>query len=392
MYAADMNTQSCTTPAVLTTAITNMGTAYTDASSGAYEGTPIVNQGSGDISGMTLQPGYYTESTGLLINTGGAGDANGVTLHCSDASDVFVFFVSGGLTVGSGAQVTLTGSCQASNIYWAVAGTVSLGTTSSFQGTILSGPAASSAGILMNTGASLTGRALSQVAVTLLADTVTVPTAAPSTPVVIPSGGGGPRSTTLTVADNLNNHVILGNSTTPVLTTNVKDAATGGIVTKKLFFQTQLPATLTLQQNQIANISFACSFSDNGIQYTFANNIWGVGVGAKCNKNYTTYGGSFAGIYTTALANASKVVTTPILPVVVVLPTNTVVLPTPTAPVVVVPANALVKTLPFPWLGSGYYEIPLNGTNMRAIGMVPGIAYWVTNRAFIEGVNYWLGR
>jgi hypothetical protein len=39
------------------------------------------------------------------------------------------------------------------------------------------------------------------------------------------------------------------------------------------------------------------------------------------------------------------------------------------------------------WQGSGYYEIPTGAQNIPATGMTPGVAYWVTNQAFISNVN-----
>ncbi|MFI5236285.1 MAG: ice-binding family protein, partial [Gemmatimonadales bacterium] len=59
---------------------------------------------------------------------------------------------------------------QAKNVFWQVAGQATLGTTSQFKGIILSQTL-----ISFNTGASITGRALAQTAVTLNATTVTHP-------------------------------------------------------------------------------------------------------------------------------------------------------------------------------------------------------------------------
>jgi len=66
--------------------------------------------------------------------------------------------------------VTLSGGAQARNIFWQVAGQVTLGTTSDFKGIILSKTL-----IAFNTGSAFTGRALAQTAVTLNATAVTQP-------------------------------------------------------------------------------------------------------------------------------------------------------------------------------------------------------------------------
>ena len=111
--------------------------------------------GAGNIGGMTLAPGLYTWSTVVTIPT------VGVTLTGS-SSDIWIFQIAGGLRVGSGAVVTLSGGALAKNVFWQVAGQATLGTTSSMAGIILCQTA-----IVMKTGATLTGRALAQTAVTL---------------------------------------------------------------------------------------------------------------------------------------------------------------------------------------------------------------------------------
>jgi hypothetical protein len=159
VYAADYATP---TPSALTTAVNDMQTAYTDA---AGRTNPTATElGAGDISGLTLTPGLYKWGTGVTIN-------NGVTLNCQgNGNAVFIFQIAQTLTVGSGAIVTLSGGCQASNIFWQVGGQATLGTTSNFKGVILCQTA-----IALNTGATLTGRALAQTAVTLIANNVTTP-------------------------------------------------------------------------------------------------------------------------------------------------------------------------------------------------------------------------
>jgi hypothetical protein len=155
-------------PSTLTTAISDMDTAYTSA---AGQTIPdFINLGAGNITGLTLQPGLYKWGTDVLVS--GAG----VTLS-GGPNAVWIFQIAGDLNVANGAQVTLTGGAQASNIFWQVAASnfgVTLGTTSAFYGNILSAKQ-----IIMNTGASLTGRALAQTQVTLQSNSITAPTPAP---------------------------------------------------------------------------------------------------------------------------------------------------------------------------------------------------------------------
>lgn len=158
------------TPMMMTTAVSNMQAAYTDA---AGRTNPTATElGAGNIGGKTIAPGLYKWSTGVTIPVG-------VTL-AGGANDVWIFQIAQNLNVGNGAIVTLSGGAQAKNIFWQVAGQAILGTTSDFKGTILSKTA-----IVMNNGAKLNGRALAQTAVTMIANSVTAPSsfAAPaSTP------------------------------------------------------------------------------------------------------------------------------------------------------------------------------------------------------------------
>jgi hypothetical protein len=146
----------------MTTAVSDMQTAFTDA---AGRTNPTATElGAGNISGLTLTPGLYKWGTGVIVN-------NGVTLNCQGNSNaVFIFQIAQTLTVGSGAIVTLSGGCQASNIFWQVGGQATLGTTSNLKGIVLCQTA-----IVLNTGATLTGRALAQTEVTLNANAVTPP-------------------------------------------------------------------------------------------------------------------------------------------------------------------------------------------------------------------------
>jgi hypothetical protein len=150
VYAADY---ASPTPTMMTTAISDMETAYADAA--GRTNPDHTELGAGDITSMTLAPGLYKWSTGVVIG------AAGVTLS-GGASDVWIFQIAQNLLVDNGAIVTLSGGAQATNIFWQVAGQVTLGTTSQFKGIILCQTL-----IAMNTGAKLEGKALAQTAVTL---------------------------------------------------------------------------------------------------------------------------------------------------------------------------------------------------------------------------------
>lgn len=149
------------TPAFLTTSVSDMETAFTDAAGRTLP--DFTELGAGNISGLTLAPGLYKWGTGVLITE------EGVTLS-GGANDVWIFQIAEDLTVNNSAIVRLSGGAQAKNIFWQVSGQATLGTAADFKGIILSQTL-----ISLNTGAKLTGRALAQTAVTLDATAITKP-------------------------------------------------------------------------------------------------------------------------------------------------------------------------------------------------------------------------
>jgi hypothetical protein len=158
IYASDYTSP---TPTMMTTAIGDMQTAYTNAAGRTLPDS--IELGAGDITGRTITRGLYKWSTAVLVSAGG------VTISGS-ATDVWIFQIAGNLNLANGAMVTLSGGALASNIFWQVAGQVTLGTTAAMKGIILCQTT-----IAMNTGATLNGRALAQTAVTLNANAVTKP-------------------------------------------------------------------------------------------------------------------------------------------------------------------------------------------------------------------------
>jgi len=140
----------------------DLTTAYNEA---AARSTGAISL-PGDLSGLTLFPGLYTNSTSVMLSSGALTlDAQG------DSNAVFLLQMGSTLTTGSVTQVILAGGAMASNVYWSVGTSATLGTNSSFVGNVLA-----EASITLATGANLVGRALTQTAsVTLDAAVITLP-------------------------------------------------------------------------------------------------------------------------------------------------------------------------------------------------------------------------
>jgi hypothetical protein len=141
---------------------TNLLTAYNDLS-GRVDGAVRV---AGNLGGLTLPPGLYTCTSGLAVSSGDLiCDARG------DANAVFIFQMASTLTMAANRSVILMGGAKASNIFWVVGSSATLGTHSVCNGTIMAAQS-----ITLNTGATLNGRACANVgAVTMASNSVAVP-------------------------------------------------------------------------------------------------------------------------------------------------------------------------------------------------------------------------
>lgn len=157
LFAASM---AVPTPTTLTTAVSDMETAYTDA---AGRSDPDFSElGAGEIGGMTLEPGLYKWGTGVLV-------ASDVTLN-GDDNDVWIFQVGQDLKLQDGKAIMLSGGAQPKNIFWQVAGDVTLQAGTTFNGVILG-----KTGIILKSGAVINGRALGQTATTLISNDINEP-------------------------------------------------------------------------------------------------------------------------------------------------------------------------------------------------------------------------
>ena len=136
-----------------------MNKAYTDAASR----TPTVTElGAGNIGGLTLAPGVYSWSSNVLI-------PSNVTLM-GGARDVWIFQVAQDVNLASATAIMLKGGALPQHVFWQVAGSVKMGTTSVFEGIVLS-----MTSIAMQTGATIDGRLYAQSAVSLEMNSVQQP-------------------------------------------------------------------------------------------------------------------------------------------------------------------------------------------------------------------------
>ncbi len=146
--------------AVAQTAQGDLTTAYNFAAAAA--GGAILPP---DIGGETLAPGVY--------KTTSSQPSLGITGNLTLAGNgIYIFQIVSTLTTASNnSDVILSGGATAEDVFWQVGSSATLGTTTTFAGTIMA-----QASVSLDTGATLNGRALARTGgVTLLSNPVNVP-------------------------------------------------------------------------------------------------------------------------------------------------------------------------------------------------------------------------
>ena len=154
IYAASYTSP---TPSKMTTAISDMETAFTDAAGRVDPDHTELD--AGNIEGKTLEAGLYKWGSNVHFTSS-------LTFHGS-STDIWILQIAQNLRVDTGAQVILSGGAIWENIYWQVSEAATFGTTSHVEGVFLVKNA-----IIFNAGSSLNGAALAQTAVTLDAATI----------------------------------------------------------------------------------------------------------------------------------------------------------------------------------------------------------------------------
>jgi hypothetical protein len=163
---------------------TDLTTAYNNAAAQATTGTV-----SADLGGQTLTPGVYTSASSLGLTGALTLDAQG------NANAVFIFQAGSTLTTASASSVNLVNGAQACNVFWQVGSSATLGTASTFRGTILA-----LTSITATTSATVDGRLLARnAAVTLDTNTITRSQCASATPTPAPAADRTAPRASLTI-------------------------------------------------------------------------------------------------------------------------------------------------------------------------------------------------
>jgi hypothetical protein len=188
---------------------TDLATAYLDAAGRPATATHGILAGLKLVSGVYNAGGVTLDLTGTLTLDGQ-----------NDPNSVWVFQATSDLVTASSSAVKLINGASSCNVFWQVTSSATLGSGSTFVGTILA-----LTSITMDSGVKMSGRALARNGdVTLINDTITsspcvtgAPTTSPTAkPTAKPTTGSTARATvpptaTLATAD------VPGSGPTPVV-------------------------------------------------------------------------------------------------------------------------------------------------------------------------------
>ncbi|MET9448203.1 ice-binding family protein [Streptomyces cinerochromogenes] len=193
--------------AVALQAKSDLVTAYNNAAGQATDFALAAGIG----NGTTLLPGVYTASSGVGLTGDLILDAGG------NPNSVWVFQIPEALTTASSSRVLLTNGASPCNVYWQIGSSATLGTNSTFVGTIMA-----LTDIHVTTGTNIEGRALARNgAVTLDTNRIFLNACSTGT-----TGGTTTGTTTGTTAGNT-----AGTTTGGTTTGTTAGTTTGGTTT-----------------------------------------------------------------------------------------------------------------------------------------------------------------
>jgi uncharacterized protein with beta-barrel porin domain len=154
---------------------------------------PVTHNLSGqNLGGLTLTPGVYGFNSSAQLT-------GGLTLNAlGNPNAIFVINIGSTLTTASGASISLINGAQASNVFFKVGSSATLGSTTAFQGDIVALSSISlDAGASINCGAALAHNG----AVTLINNAISI---CRTTSALVSSITGVPEGATVfTIADSL---------------------------------------------------------------------------------------------------------------------------------------------------------------------------------------------
>jgi hypothetical protein len=174
LYAADYSsvngcaTATTDTATILTTAVGDKNAAYTAALGKPASGGGLITAcpGAGAMSdvgiGAPIAAGVYTCAVNVTI-------PGNLTLN-GNATDVWVFQITGTLSQAGATSVLLTGGALPQNVFWIVSNGVSVGAGAHMEGVVMS-----STNISLVTGATVKGRLFGRTGVLMDSNSVTQP-------------------------------------------------------------------------------------------------------------------------------------------------------------------------------------------------------------------------
>ena len=176
-------------PGLLQTAKSDLTTAFVSAQGQLPTQTFVT--GDNQLGGKVLTPGVYAFGAASTANITAASPL------VLNGSGVYIFQASSSLVTASGSVVELENGANACNVFWTVGSSATLGSGSTFVGTLMALTSAT-----VDSTATVSGRVLAQTAaVTLDANTITVPpacattttttTTTPGTATTVTPGGSG---------------------------------------------------------------------------------------------------------------------------------------------------------------------------------------------------------
>jgi len=147
-------------------AVAQRGHADLQPAYDSLKGAPCEHNLTGqDLGGQTLTPGVYCFNTTAGLTGALTLDGRG------DSEAAWIFQLGSALTTATGSSVVMAGSGKASNVFWQVGSSATLGTGTKFRGNLLA-----LASVTLVSGTELRGRALAlNAAVTLDHNDVALP-------------------------------------------------------------------------------------------------------------------------------------------------------------------------------------------------------------------------